>query len=125
MAGVIWAADHGHPSPSFQMRMTAFPRAGLAAACLFLLAGMLALDVRAQAVVATVPAGTEARAVAVNANTGRVFVANEFSNDVTVIDGATRTTTRVAVGKRPQYIAVNTRSNKVYVSNAQDASISV
>jgi len=125
MAGVIWAADHGHPSPSFQMRMTASPRAGLAAACLLLLAGMLALDVRAQAVVATVPAGTEARAVAVNANTGRVFVANEFSNDVTVIDGATRTTTRVAVGKRPQYIAVNTRSNKVYVSNAQDASISV
>ena len=79
----------------------------------------------AQAVLATVAAGSEPRAIAVNAKTGKAYVANEFSNDVTVVDGATQATTRVAVGRRPQYIAVNTATNKVFVSNAQDASISV
>lgn len=96
---------------------------------LFLLFSLLllaaAFQAAAQSVVATVAAGTEPRAVAVNPATNKVWVANEFSNDVTVIDGATRAATRVAVGKRPQYIAVNTRTNRVYVSNAQDASISV
>src|SRR4051812_43402613 len=77
------------------------------------------------ATVATVAAGTEPRAVAVNPATGRVYVANEFSNDVTVIDASTRATTRVAVGNRPQYIAVNSRTNRIYVANAQDASLSV
>src|SRR3954471_19670343 len=74
-----------------------------------------ALPARAQAVLATIPAGTEPRAVAVNPVTNRIYVVNEFSNDVTVIDGATRAATRVAVGKRPQYIAVNTRTNRVFV----------
>ena len=72
-----------------------------------------------------VPAGNEPKAVAVDPSTGRAFVANEFSNDVTVIDPGTRATKTVAVGKRPQYIAVNPRTHKVYVSNSQDASISV
>ena len=79
----------------------------------------------AQAPGTAVPAGNEPRAVAVDATTGRAFVANEFSNDVTVIEPGTRATRTVAVGKRPQYIAVNARTHKVYVSNSQDASISV
>ena len=79
----------------------------------------------AQSAGPVVPAGNEPKAVAVDPSTGRAFVANEFSNDVTVIEPGTRATKTVAVGKRPQYIAVNTRTHKVYVSNSQDASISV
>lgn len=80
---------------------------------------------RAQSIGPTIPAGTDPRAVAVNPVTNKVYVANEFSNDVTVLDGATQATTRVAVGRRPQYIGVNTATNKIYVSNGQDSSLSV
>ena len=86
---------------------------------------LLSAEAGAQVVLATVAAGSEPRAIAVNPKTGKAYVANEFSDDVTVVDGATHATTRVAVGRRPQSIAVNTATNKVFVGNAQDASISV
>ena len=107
-------------APSFRMRR--FFRSFLS--CLVLSAVGIGTAL-AQAAGAVVPAGTEPRAIAVDPSTGRAFVANEFSNDVTVIEPGTRATRTVAVGKRPQYIAVNTRTHKVYVSNSQDASISV
>ena len=104
--------------------MSAFMRRMLRiAASLCLLAG--SLPTTAQSILATVAAGNEPHAVAVDPVTGRAFVANEFSNDVTVIEPGTRAAKSVAVGKRPQYIAVNSRTHKVYVSNSQDASISV
>lgn len=60
----------------------------------------------AQTVVATVPvAGTQA--VAVNSVTNRIYVAG-----VTVIDGATNTTTEVPAGGSA--VAVNTVTNKIY-----------
>jgi YVTN family beta-propeller protein len=46
----------------------------------------------------TVSAGTNPRAVAVNAVTNKIYVANEGSNNVTVIDGTTNTTTTVSAG---------------------------
>ena len=77
-------------------------------------------------VVATVPAGTDPRAVAVNVATNRVFVANESSNTVTVVDAATDTAiATVPVGPRPQHIAVSAATNRVFVSNAGDATLSV
>jgi len=80
----------------------------------------------AQSIVSTVPTGSGARAVAVNAATHRVYVANEFSNNVSVLDGATGAiVATVPVGARPQYIAVNAVTNKVYVSNGTDASQTV
>ena len=104
--------------------MSARPRpfARLLATLCLLLGAAIA---HAQTIVATAAAGTEPRAVAVNPNTGRAYVANEFSNDVTVLDASGHVLSRVPVGKRPQYIAVNSRTNKVYVSNAQDATLSV
>jgi YVTN family beta-propeller protein len=86
---------------------------------------LLPYPARAQSIVATVAAGTDPRAVAVNPATNRIYVANEFSNDVTVIDGATHATTRVAVGRRPQYVGVNSVTNRIYVANGQDSSVSV
>jgi YVTN family beta-propeller protein len=79
----------------------------------------------AQSVSATLPAGASPRGIAVNASTNKVYVANEFSNDVTIVDGATQSTATVAVGPRPQYIAVNPNTNRIYVSNGGNSSQSV
>jgi YVTN family beta-propeller protein len=55
--------------------------------------------------------------VAVNAVTNKVYVANNQSGNVTVIDGATNSATTVAAGSGPCAVAVNTVTNKVYVAN--------
>src|SRR5213592_3642757 len=64
----------------------------------------------------TIAAGNTPVAIAINTVTNKIYVANEFSDNVTVIDGATNTTRTVAVCKRPQYIAVNTKTNKAFVN---------
>jgi YVTN family beta-propeller protein len=80
----------------------------------------------AQSILATVATGSGARAVAVNTATNRAYVANELSNSVSVIDGATNAVVAtVLVGPRPQYIAVNPITNKVYVSNGGDSTQTV
>lgn len=77
-------------------------------------------------VIATVAAGADPRAVAVNPATNRIYVANETSGDVTVIDGATNLAlATVKVGPRPQYIAVSAATNRIFVSNAGDSTLSV
>ncbi|MCA3021819.1 MAG: putative Ig domain-containing protein, partial [Rhodocyclaceae bacterium] len=66
----------------------------------------------------TLPAGTNPRAIAVHPMTSKIYVANENSGNVTVIDGATNTiTTNVTVGTNPFAVAVNPVTNKVYVAN--------
>lgn len=73
----------------------------------------------------TIAAGTNPAAIAINPITNKIYVANDGSNDVTVIDGATHTTTSIPVGSRPQWIAANPETNKIYVSNAATPSISI
>ena len=63
--------------------------------------------------------------LALNPVTNKVYVVDEFSNSVVVIDAANNTTKTIAVGARPQYIAVNPTTNRVYVNNTQDATLSV
>ena len=79
----------------------------------------------AQTVTRTLATGSGPRAMAVNPVTNTIYVANEFSNSVTVIDGATLATASVSVGNRPQYIAVNSATNKVYVSNGGESTQTV
>ncbi len=55
--------------------------------------------------------------VAVNPITNMIYVVNKRSDDVTVIDGKTKRTTRVAVGPAPSSVAVNQLTNKIYVTN--------
>jgi YVTN family beta-propeller protein len=55
--------------------------------------------------------------VAVNPATNKIYVANQYSGNVTVIDGATSTTSTVSVGSNPVSVAVNTVTNKIYVAN--------
>src|SRR2546427_5047362 len=55
----------------------------------------------------------------------RVFVTNEKSDDVTVIDAATRTVVgTIRVGKRPRGVAVSPDGRRGYVSNSNSDSLS-
>lgn len=57
-------------------------------------------------------------AIAVNPVTNKVYVAyNSDTGIVSVIDGATNSTTMVAVGYSPRAIAVNPVTNRIYVVN--------
>src|SRR3989442_6130763 len=56
----------------------------------------------------------------------RVFVTNEKSDDVTVIDATTRkVVTTIPVGKRPRGVAVSPDGRRVYVTNSNSDSLSV
>src|SRR5438874_6323770 len=70
--------------------------------------------------VSNVPTGAGPIAVAVNALTGYAYVANSISNDITVIygygEGKKRMT--VSAGLTPWSIAVNPRTNLIYVCTA-------
>src|SRR3989475_8208957 len=56
----------------------------------------------------------------------RVFVTNEKSDNVTVIDAATRKVIQtIPVGKRPRGVAVSPDGRRVYVTNSNSDSLSV
>ena len=97
-------------------------RCGLGAVLLLALA---AWPARGQSVLGTVSAGKSPYAVAVNPVTGKVYVANLTSNNVTVIDGTTNATTTVPVGSNPIAVAVNPVTGKVYVANENSANVTV
>jgi YVTN family beta-propeller protein len=97
------------------MRAAVLPRLFTAAAAL-----ATAMHCLAQGV--AIPAGSEPSGIAIDVAANRIYVANEFSHNVTVIDGVTNTTQTVAVGPRPQYIAVNPMTRRVYVSHGGDSS---
>ncbi|MEX6702938.1 hypothetical protein ABS315_25640 [Peribacillus frigoritolerans] len=51
-----------------------------------------------------------------NPNTNRIYVANDFSNNVSVIDGATNTViATVGVGGVPRGVVVNPNTNAIYL----------
>ncbi len=60
-----------------------------------------AIGVRGQTVTTTVSAGSGPRSAALNPVTNRIYVPNAGSNNVTMIDGATNSTTTVTVGTAP------------------------
>jgi YVTN family beta-propeller protein len=96
-------------------------------AILGLMCAALSLSADAQAVVATVAAGTNPQAVAVNPVTNKIYVANynyttNGNSNVTVIDGATNSATTVAVGPNPDAVAVNPNTNMIYVANGNSSS---
>ena len=61
----------------------------------------------------------------VNPTTNRIYIENQGSNNVTVLDGATNGTTTVAVGTGPSTAALNPVTNKLYVANSSSSNISV
>jgi YVTN family beta-propeller protein len=79
----------------------------------FLLAS-LCTQATAEWVTATVVTGHYPRAAAVNPVTNKVYVANQYSGNVTMIDGATNDTTAVAAHTNPAGVAVNPVTNRIY-----------
>jgi len=65
-------------------------------------------------------------AMAVNPVTNKIYIANAFSNNVTVIDGATNNViTTITVGAEPWAFTWNPVQNRTYVANRMGSSISV
>jgi len=72
------------------------------------------------------PAGSQPVALAVNAGTGRIYVANAGSDNVSVIDaGSSAVIATIAVGRAPRGVAVDPRVNRVYVANSGSNEVTV
>jgi YVTN family beta-propeller protein len=73
-----------------------------------------------------IAAGQLPCAVAVNAKTSMVYVANCGDDTVTVMDEATqKPVVNIPVGKHPQAIAVDPKSDLIYVANTHGDSVTV
>jgi len=83
------------------------------------------LPAAAQTLITTVTAGAYPIAIAVNPTTNKIYVVNQNSNNLTVIDGATYDTNTVLTGNVPNAVAVNAVTNKIYVANWGSASVTV
>jgi YVTN family beta-propeller protein len=80
----------------------------------------------AQSVTATIPVGQSPKAVAVDATTDMIYVANTKAGTVTVIDGSNNTVTAtVTVGASPRGVAVDETTDTVYVADAGSNAVSV
>ena len=82
-------------------------------------------SVKADTSIGNVAAGTTPVAVAVNPLTNKIYVANQGSANVTVIDGTNNSTTTVATGSTPIAVAVNPVTNKIYVANSGSGNVTV
>jgi len=84
---------------------------------------LAAVSASAQTVTATVSAGTNPDAVAVNPVTNKIYVANSGSSNVTVIDGASNSVSTVTTGSGPLAVAVNPVTNKIYVATNSNVTV--
>ncbi len=83
------------------------------------------IDTIGETAVATVDVGMEARHIAVNSISNKIYVSNTDDNTVSVIDGNDHSVTHVAAGMFPIAIAVNPVSNKAYVVNIGSNTVTV
>jgi YVTN family beta-propeller protein len=84
----------------------------------------------AQTLIGTVQTGVAATYLAPNSGTNQIYVTNFGTGDnpgntVTVIDGATDNVSTLTVGSRPIFLVVNPVTNKIYVNNRRDSTVSV
>jgi DNA-binding beta-propeller fold protein YncE len=88
---------------------------------------LVAAPAQGQTVIASVPVGEQPLAVALNPVTNKIYVAKANGNNVTVIDGATNSTTTVTDPNAtfPVAVAVNAVTNKVYVVNVASNNVTV
>jgi len=86
----------------------------------------LSRGLRGSFVVRSVPVGKTPQALAVDPNTGRVFVANGDSNTVSVLDARTGAVIRTTpVGQTPQAVAVDRVTGRAFVVNSSSNTVSV
>ena len=80
----------------------------------------------AQTVIATVSVGMTPLRVAVNPSTNRVYVTDNGSNVLSVIDGnSDAVIATTPVGAKPVGVAANQSTNRIYVANQGNSSVSV
>jgi|HubBroStandDraft_1064217.scaffolds.fasta_scaffold62794_2 YVTN family beta-propeller protein len=80
----------------------------------------------AAAAVHTIPVGSNPDALAVDASTDTIYVANYSDGTVSVIDGTTQTVTQtITVGSDPTAIGVDETTDTIYVANDSDGTVSV
>jgi len=82
------------------------------------------IDIPSDLIIASIPVGRDT--VGIAAVSGFVFVANQSSNTVSVIDAASNAVIgTLTVGVNPTGVAVDPATNKVYVTNQSDKTISI
>ena len=97
-------------------------------ALLWLLASIVpatALPANPQTLLTTIATGSQPAALAINPRTNKLYVVNQNSNNVTVIDEVSGSTVAVPVGGFPVAVAVNPSTNKIYVVNQKSSSVTV
>jgi YVTN family beta-propeller protein len=83
------------------------------------------IDGPTNAMITTISVGVGPEGVAVNEKTNRIYVANNYSDIVSVIDGATHAITTLPVGSSPFGVAVNEKTIRIYVANVTSNTVSV
>jgi YVTN family beta-propeller protein len=83
------------------------------------------LPCSSQTVLTTIAVGSQPVALAIYTHTRKVYVANQSSNNVTVIDEATGSTATIPAGWYPTAVAVNATTNKIYVTNQYNNTVTV
>jgi YVTN family beta-propeller protein len=63
--------------------------------------------------------------ITINNDTNKIYVANEGSNTVSVIDSNSGNTKSIRVGLEPHSIAIDDEQNKIYVANMKSNTVSV
>ena len=86
---------------------------------------LTSLPAMAQTLITTVTAGSYPIALAVNPATNKIYVVNQQSNNVTVIDGVTYKTNTIMTGAAPDALAINSATNKIYVANGNSSTVTV
>src|SRR5271170_8228471 len=94
-------------------------RVFLLAMSVVLISAASSIPALAQTVTATINVGSYPIPLALNPSTNQVYVVNEMSGNVTVIDGASKAATATLnVGASPSDVAVNPATDLIYVSNS-------
>lgn len=74
----------------------------------------------------TIPVGKEPAGVTVDPATGKVYVVNSGSNNVTVINGATdKVVGSIPVGRGSHYLALDPKNDELFVTNYASDNVSV
>lgn len=90
------------------------------------LASIVPINANPDAVTARIRVGDNPWGVTVDTKTNRVYVANEESNTVSVIDGLTNSVIANVTGlTSPYHLDVNPTTNRVYVTSSQSNFVSV
>jgi YVTN family beta-propeller protein len=83
------------------------------------------IDGATDTIMTTLPAGAYATGITLNPVTNKLYVPAENSNNVTVVDGATNTTSTVGTGSFPVTAAVNPVTNTIAVTNYGSNSVTL